>query len=504
MLTQNINNGHYSVPTGSLASSSRHVRSSSSSQDTEGSGSGTVNPSYSRQSSTKGRSSSMDSFQPAIHPDTYVRDSIEMSLSVFSENHKKDLPVQVVVTKGFYGADERTSISEGDMFNIHFFKQTKVVKISDTNKYSYTIPLNSSLEFGLIYNLPPGFKQPDSKYHFKTVGEILLLKTLPKVVRAMKAFKGNGPESSVEQYDLLLLKEVKQKRGLKTSRVLKCVHAGSGAKKTLSEDCAGCFSVRSQDVRLFLPEIVEHIDLPQLAILYYGGGARLDLPPHLISSEVKIQTMEIEESMVATSILEEDEQHMMRHYENTPSIPLVDIPTDLDIEVAVIKLAEQDTDQLYSETRQLLEKFNPSQVSYLNLKNSVTASAQSTFFKAIRQDQNRQIGIEILRPENAFRTASSQTSLNRLSNGSDSSRRQLCTPAECANAEEVNCRLESLESNTHSVEGRLNMFELKMQSLEKDRPDHDGLKKDLMSLKTEMYKIKRDCDDVRKAVTGRQ
>ena len=80
-------------------------------------------------------------------------------------------------------------------------------------------------------------------------------------------------------------------------------------------------------------EIVEHIDLPQSAILFYGGGNKLDLPPHLISSEVKILTMEIEESIVATSILEEEEAQSLRHYENTPSIPLVDIPVDLGIEV---------------------------------------------------------------------------------------------------------------------------------------------------------------------------
>ena len=486
--------GYYAAPTNNGYFKSPRT----SVHDTDG---GTANPTYNRQASSKGRANSVDSIFSSTQSQSYVKDSSEMSLAKFAEKHKKELPVQVVVTKGFYGADERTSISEGDMFNIHFFKQTKVVKISDSNNYSYTIPLNSSLEFGILYSLPPGFKQPDSKYHFKTVGDILQLKEMPKVVRVMKSHKGNGPDNSVEQYDLLLLQEVKQKRGIKTTKVLKCVHAGSGAKKILNEDCAGCFSVRPQDVRLFLPEIVKHIELPQTAILHYGGGARLDLPPHLISSEVVIQRMEIEESIVATSILEDDDQQMVRHYENTPSIPLVDIPTDLDIEVATIKLAEQETDQLYMETRNLLEKYNPGQASYLNLTNSVTASAQNTLFKAIRQDQNQQIGIEIVRPENAFKSTSTH-SLNRLSNGSDSSRRQLCTPSECANAEEVNNRLENLESSSTGLETRLNKFELKLQSIEHDRPDYDGLKKELVSVKADMFKIRRDCDDFRKAITG--
>lgn len=495
------------LPTNGRNTTTKYARSNSHSNGVTDSEGGTVNPTYNRQlsSSSRTRSGSVESppiGQASIHPDSYVRDSPEMALETFAGSYKKDLPLQVVVTKGFYGADERTSISEGDMFNIHFFKHTKVVKISDTNKYTYTIPLNSSLEFGLIYQLPPGFKQHNAKYHFKTIGDVLQLKTLPKVLRAMESHRGSSPETSVEQNDLLLVKEVKQKRGLKTTRVLKCVHAGSGVKKTLSEDCAACFSVRPQDVRLFLPEIVEHIELPQSAILYYSGGNRLDLPPHLISSEVSILTMQIEESIVATSILEEDEQQAICTYENVPSIPLVDIPIDLDIEIAVIKLAEQDTDQLYSETRTLIEKYNPSQVSYLNLKSSVTASAQTTLFKAVRQDQNQQIGIEIIRPENAFKTRS-ENSLNRLSNGSDNSRRQLYTPSECANAEEVHSRLELLESNSTGIENRLNGFELKVQSMERERPDHEGLKKDLISTKTDVAKIRRECEDLRKIVLGK-
>jgi hypothetical protein len=511
------NQGYYAAPTnntyfsngiapngitsnGTTASNGRSPRASTNSVDSDGGHSASVNPTYNRQTSTssaKYQAGSVDSLPSSFH-NSYVRDSKEMSLAKFTERYKKLLPLQVVVTKGYYGADERTSISEGDMFNIHFFKQTKVVKMVDTNNYTYTVPLNSSLEFGMVYQLPDGFKQSDCKYHFKTVSDILQLKTLPKVVRAMKSFKGSNPESSVEQHDLLMIQEVKVKRGIKSSKILKCVEANSGAKKSLSEDCAGCFSVRPQDVRLFLPEIVKFITLPQAAILSYGGGGRLDLPPHLISSQVTIKTMEFDESIVATSILEEDHRPI-NQYENTPSLPLVDIPIDLDIEVAIIKLAEKDTDQLYFETRTLLEKYNPSMASYLNIDNSVTASAQSTLFKAIRQDQNQKIGIEILQPENAFK----MSDIKRLSNSSDSSRRQLGTPSECANAEEVNGRLDSLENTWTMLETRLNKFELKLQTVDGGRPDYEGLKKEVMSVKSDVYKIRRDCDDFKKSIEGK-
>ena len=398
---QLINSGYYAAPNVRMVSYAKHKRTSShefEARNSPPSNGGTPNPTYHSQSSHP-LSGSSDCLLKGSRPESYIRDSAEMPLRVFAEKYKGELPLKVIVTKGFYGADERTSISERDMFNIHFFKQTKVVKIQDSSAYHYTVPLNSALEFGLVYNLPPGFKQPDSKYHFRSVKDLMQLKDLPKVVRVTQAHRGSGPESSVEQHDLLLLKEVKQKRGLKSIKVLKAVHASTGAAKTLSEDCVGNFSVRPQDVRLFLPEIVEHIELPQTAICNYGGGPRIELPAHIMSSEVKILNMQIEESIVATSILENEATPSDQHYENTPSIPLVDIPTDLDIELAIIKLAEVDEDQLYMETRHVFERYNPANASYLNIKNSVTASAQTTLFRTIRQDQNQQVGIELLRPK---------------------------------------------------------------------------------------------------------
>ena len=368
-----------------------------------------------------------------------------MTLTEFIDRHKKSLPVQVMVTKGYYGACERTSISEGDTFSIHFFKQTKVVHIQDSNGYQYVVPLNSALQFGIVYKLPKDFKvASNATYHFKSVAEIIQLKVLPKALRATKSYRGSAPENSVEENDLLIVQEVKQKRGIRTAKYLKCIHVATGSKRSLPEDCTGYFSVRPEDTQLYLPEIIEHLTLPQIVIIYLRPDTKADIPSYLISSEVKILETAVEKSLVATSILEEQKrlEQMSQHYENCSSLPLVDIPVSLDIELAIIRLAEVETDQLYSNTRHLFEKFDPGKVSYLNLKSSVTADAQSAFFSAIRQDQNH-LGIELLPPTNVFKS-SPTPSLKRLS--STSSQLPLHSPSECADAEEVHDRLEVLES----------------------------------------------------------
>ena len=89
--------------------------------------------------------------------DRYVRDSESMTLAKFIERHKKNLPVQV------HGDHRDTTepanaplYSEGDTFSIHFFKQTKVVNIQDSNDYQYTVPLNSALQFVPSLPVPKG------------------------------------------------------------------------------------------------------------------------------------------------------------------------------------------------------------------------------------------------------------------------------------------------------------------------------------------------------------
>ena len=423
---------HYATPNGS-----------SSSKSSYSSGDGSWKPSS--LSSLPSSSLSSESINgSSAHADRYVQDSENMTLAEFIDRHKKSLPVQVMVTKGYYGACERTSISEGDTFSIHFFKQTKVVHIQDSNGYQYVVPLNSALQFGIVYNLPKDVKVvPNAKYHFRSVGEVVQLKVLPRALRATKSYRGSTPENSVEENDLLIVQDVKQKRGLRTTKHLKCIHVATGTKRSLPEDCAGYFSVSPEDTQFYLPEILEHFTLPQSAVIYLKSDAKADIPSYLISSEVKILESAIEKSLVATSILEEQKRVDQTgwHYENCSSLPLVDIPVTLDIELVIVRLAEVENDQLYSNTRQLFEKFDPGKVSYLNLKSSVTADAQSAFFSTIRKDQNH-LGIELLPPTNAFQL-SPTLSLKRLS--STSSQPPLRSPSECANAEEVHGRLEVLE-----------------------------------------------------------
>lgn len=46
----------------------------------------------------------------------------------------------------------RFVISAGDIYNFHFVKNEKVVSIRDCGGTHFSIPLNSEIQFGLLYN----------------------------------------------------------------------------------------------------------------------------------------------------------------------------------------------------------------------------------------------------------------------------------------------------------------------------------------------------------------
>ena len=161
-------------------------------------------------------------------------------------------------------------------------------------------------------------------FHFERVSDILATKVIPRAIRATQAWKGSGPDSSVDANELLLVVGTRNK--LKT-KYLKVYSPAANVKKTLPEQCFGKFSTRPYDVRLYLPEIMHHLKhpFPLQAVLFVNSEISQDLPPYLMSSVVSLTSQSVETSLVATSTLNDD----------ITQAQLIDIPFDLDIEVSV-------------------------------------------------------------------------------------------------------------------------------------------------------------------------
>ena len=190
-----------------------------------------------------------------------------MSLSELNRSPQCKLPMQVMVTTGFQGPSRKSTIPDGEHLNLLCLKKRKLVVIETLTGMKIKVPLNSSLQFGILYNPTNNLKQAVKGFHYKTAGNILSLSVLPKLICATKQHKATRQENAVHKREVLLLYEATTNS--QSKRALPCIQMDSGKHKNLLEDCAGLFTTQPASVKMFLPEIINHIDLPQMAVVFF-------------------------------------------------------------------------------------------------------------------------------------------------------------------------------------------------------------------------------------------
>ena len=227
-----------------------------------------------------------------------------MSLSELHSSRHSNLPMQVKVTNGFQGRTRKNTICDGEILNLLCLKKRKLVTIETRTGTKIKVPMNSSLQFGILYNPTNNLKQAVMGFHYKTAGDILSLTVLPKFICATRHHKARLGENAVQKGEILLIDETTTQN--QSQRFLACIQVESGKHKKLFEDCFGLFTTQPEHVQMFLPEIISHTDLPQMAVVFFPGK---DPSADFISEKefplahqevVKISTVVSEKSVLAT------------------------------------------------------------------------------------------------------------------------------------------------------------------------------------------------------------
>ena len=282
------------------------------------------------------------------------------ALMKFVEQNQDRFPLPFEVVLGYSSRSEDVSISEGERFIAHFLKRAKVFTIVAENSHQYYVPLNSSFQFSPLHNPNNNKKEALSGFFFKTAGDIMLSRCLPKVMRAKKPYRGAGPEYCVVLNELLLVKEVVQNEDDK--RYLKCIQASSGKEKRLHEECNGEFTTAPHEVRVYLPQLLEHFQLPIDALMSMGPENEEDIPSHLMSMVVTISMAHVEQSLVASTIIDEAKGKEWIVPEDMESVVLNDIPLNFDINVNIMAVSPSKADKILKLTDRLYSSFSPADV----------------------------------------------------------------------------------------------------------------------------------------------
>ena len=336
----------------------------------------------------------------------YIPTSDEMSLGEFVSKYQNDFPVRIRVSRGFYGTTDQWSISEGEYFNIHFLKKTKVISALDGCFGCYNIPINSSATFGFLYMENDDINEGIKGYNFPTAGDILEASNPPQIVKVQLNY-GKSTEQSIRVGDLLIIQGNKGR----LRKTLKCLNVKTREKKLLQSNCKGSFTTCPKDTQLFLPEIIEHFKLPTNFVMYINTDSIVNSEEMSFSHRVQLSHCSIETSLIATQL------DRRINDGGTPSI--IEIPMDLDIGVELVIPRDDEAAQLYEETGKLYETLDiatiqtiPSNVGSLQ-RDPTTAEALVACHK-----KNKNVGIEIQQPPRYFKGKVANTSIFKVPNES--------------------------------------------------------------------------------------
>lgn len=295
-----------------------------------------------------------------------------IELSDFVLKHSNLLPVSVNVIGGFCTVSD-ISIACSERLNFHFVKHSKVVVLTGSEGLDqYSVPVNSPLKFGLLFNPVGDEQEAISGYYYRTAGDIIGLRALPAVVCATQDYKSHYAESSVEAGEVLVIKAVKSSSFPGRGKVLK-VHSLRYGDKQLSEKCSGHFSTRPEDVKLEVSVLLQHsICLPHKALLFANDDMSSSLPPSMTESPILLERIKGETSVIATSSDEDDLE----------SIPLLDISSDVSMQIEVIPLSEEGKSSLIEKTNVVHETYDSSRLQpIMNKPCSRTFDLQTLLYK---------------------------------------------------------------------------------------------------------------------------
>ena len=344
-----------------------------------------------------------------------------MTLAELADTHSSRFPLKIYLLDGYYGQTAHFTLSSSDMFDVHFAKRTQVMTVRDSLGTNYSIPLNSAIQFGMIYK--PRFSKEDESPQtvFQTVGELLSLDPLPKVVRATSQWgklSEKGGKAAVEENELLIVKGV-YKPALRNKRALKCYSVQNKIRKLLPEECEGNFSVAPEQTKLHVYEFSMKLKdiFPCKAMMYlYDDSVRdsplfRSIPKSLFKKPMIIINVTVEASLTATSVSFKPPPNRA-HKDASPdyqddgnitkpkkSLQLMEIPLDshlAGLEVEIMEPPnEAETEKMYMNTQEVIKKMDKQPYMILLDKGSDSINdAQSLFYMQVRSDK-RDLGVEL-------------------------------------------------------------------------------------------------------------
>lgn len=275
------------------------------------------------------------------------------------------------VVTGMYDGDEEdddVSMMTGDVYDMHFVRERRTVKLRSSSGEQYLLPFNSFFKISLIHG-----SSSTAPVKCSTVEEIAQLNPVPKVMAASASYITSNPFSSVSAGEVLAFSVLSSASADTKGATLRAYSITCQQEKFLDPQCRGEFSTDVESTAISLTDALNHIDglFPSEIVISHASPL---LPQALFKKPATLSGLSTVRTVVATLFAEDAGDDIV-----------IEIPSDSEVEVRVLQLDHKSTEQLLTEHAKLLAAYDETLVKFR--KNSADPKrlirGQSNLFNAV-------------------------------------------------------------------------------------------------------------------------
>ena len=320
-----------------------------------------------------------------------------LTLGSLAENHPHSFPFQVKVLQSYSFQASQLAIAESEVYQLLLVKQQQFVSMQDRLGMSYSIPLNSAVQFGYVNSSDRKSSPYRLAYKSYTkVADILAVgdQDMPRVMCAQQTHKGQNKKCSVDENEVFLILRARKSK-LSGRKYLKVYSFSTHSRKNLYPDCIGHFTTNPAHLRLWLTDIVNSPTnlFPCQAVIYLERRFTSSLnsfPSTLLQADsyVNLTGLSMHTSIIATPDTHPTTQGVLL------DMPMTGLLSNLQVEIQTPESREA----LQAATRIAYEAFDVSSLQSLDDSISERTHMTKCLFYTILRKGFEHVGVNLLPP----------------------------------------------------------------------------------------------------------
>lgn len=305
------------------------------------------------------------------------------------------LPCNVVVHQTSYG-EYSGLLGDGQELEVYFHKLMPIVTIKTTER-DYTVPVNTTFLFSVLYNPTDDLIKARTGHIFNTVAELMSATPLPSAVHvgtectcntALGSGRGGekNPPSTLKVGQLLVIVGLcTETRFGRNKTFLKCLalEDNESTEVYLKESCKGHFSTQESLLLFPLPLLLKHAKLPIMTSAYESKSQSLH--PRFKNKYAIIEDGPSSLSSFIASTLHPIEAEPISS--SSTSGQLIEMYTTLPLHYDIANKSYQELTQVKQNMSSMYQSLSPGSITAVLYSTGEVEALQSDFLSPLNNEE---------------------------------------------------------------------------------------------------------------------